>query len=149
MTSDLTSELKRAATSAFEQLGFFLPDHDLSEEQGGAPVVASCRVRFQGPVPGVMEVVTAGSFLEELAGNMLGDEDVPPRELILDALGEISNVICGNVLPSLGGRSAVFDLESPEVRMGEESTPPAGEKVAEVILGLDEGRAEISIHLDR
>lgn len=147
MTSELTFQLKRAATSAFEQLGFFLPDQDLSDEQSGAEVTASCQVRFRGPRSGAMEVVAAGPYLSELASNMLGDAGAPSREMILDALGEISNVICGNVLPSLGGTEAVFDLSAPEVRMGPPPPAEGTEQIARVLLGVDQGRAEITIRL--
>jgi len=148
MTSELTLELKKAATSAFEQLGFFLPDQDLSEEQSGAEVTASCQVRFQGPRSGAMEVVAAGPYLAELAGNMLGDAEAPSQEMTLDALGEISNVICGNVLPHLGGDEAVFDLSAPEVRMGPPPPVEGNERIARVLLGVGEGRAEITIRLE-
>lgn len=149
MTSDLTSELKKAATSAFEQLGFLLPDQDLSEEQEGAPVAASCRIHFRGPYSGAMEVVAAGAYLDELAGNMLGDGEAPSRDLVMDALGEIGNVICGNVLPALGGKNAVFDLQAPEVHPGTLPAAPGMEEVARVRLGVDEGRAELTVHLSR
>lgn len=148
MTSELMLELRKAATSAFEQLGFFLPDQDLSEEQSEAEVTASSRVRFRGPRSGVMEVVAAGPYLAELASNMLGDESAPSPEMVLDALGEISNVICGNVLPSLGGQEAVFDLSAPDVRMGPPPPSEDTEEIARVLLGVDQGRAEITIRLD-
>ena len=147
MTSELTSELKQAAISAFEQLGFLLPDQDISEEQEAAVITASCQVRFRGPYSGMMTVATAGSYLEELTGNMLGDGESPPVELVLDALGELTNVICGNVLPALGGKDAVFDLSPPNVHLGPLPVAPETEEVAKVRLGVDQGRAEITIHL--
>lgn len=148
MTTDLTGELRSAAISTFEQLGFLLPDKDLSEEQAQEQITASCRVRFRGPQSGALEIEVAGKFLASLVGNMLGEGDQPAPELQLDALGEITNVICGNVLPSLSGASAVFDLSAPET-FPDPLPPHATSKgrVARVILGLEEGRAEITIRL--
>ena len=69
--------------------------------------------------------------------------------MVLDALGEIGNVICGNVLPALGGKEAVFDLSAPEVRTGQLPEVSGMEQVAGIRLGVDEGRAELTIHLTR
>jgi CheY-specific phosphatase CheX len=148
MTSDLTLQLRQAAISTFEQLGFLLADEEVSEEQAAAPITGSSRVRFRGPHSGALEIEIAGNFLTELANNMLGVEGDPPREVVLDALGEVSNVICGNVLPFLSGPNAVFDLSAPEPST--EPLPPNASSrgnVAKVSVGLDEGRAEVTLRL--
>jgi len=148
MTADLTLQLKRAAISTFEQLGFMLADEEVSEEQAEASITGSSRVRFRGPHSGALEVEIAGDFLKELANNMLGVDGDPPREVILDALGEVTNVICGNVLPSLSGPNAVFDLSAPEPSM--DPLPPnanSSGNVARASVGLDGGRAEITLRL--
>jgi len=149
MKADLTRELKQAATSTFEMLGFLLPEEELTEEQSEAPVTASSRVRFRGPSSGVLEVEVAGGFLEELASNMLGlERDAVSGQVAQDALGEVTNVICGNALPALGGAAAVFDLSAPETNKG--PLPPSArpeDSIARVALGLDEGRAEITLRL--
>jgi hypothetical protein len=148
MTAELTSRLKQAAISTFEQLGFILADEEVTEEQAGAPVTGSSRVRFRGPRSGALELEIAGRFLTDMANNMLGTEGEPPEEVILDALGEVTNVICGNVLPSLGGPNAVYDLSAPEPSTS--ALPPSagsGENMARVSIGLDEGRADITLRL--
>jgi hypothetical protein len=56
-------------------------------------------------------------MLPELAANMLGmdmDEDVSIEEQ-QDALRELLNVICGNLLPQLGGTQEIFSIEVPEI----------------------------------
>lgn len=148
MTSDLTLQLKQAAVSTFEQLGFLLATEEISAEQAEAPITGSSRVRFRGPHSGALEIEIAGSFLTDLANNMLGVEGEPPREVVLDALGEVSNVICGNVLPALSGPNAVFDLSAPEPAT-EPLRPSASprENVARAVVGLDDGRAEITLRL--
>jgi CheY-specific phosphatase CheX len=145
---DLTAELQKAASSTFEQLGFLLPETDLSEEQAQAEVMGSCRVRFRGPRSGALEIEVAGDFLLELASNMLGGEEASSPEILVDALGEVANVICGNVLPSLAGPEAVFDLSAPESAL--KPLPPSAHAqgpVARAVMGVEEGRAEITIRL--
>jgi hypothetical protein len=73
---------------------------------------------------------------------------VPPlaRTIQVDALGEVTNVICGNVLPALAGRDAVFDLGAP--RPLDAHAAPGSAAEAEVLLGLGAGRALVSLHLE-
>ena len=148
MTAELTLQLKQAAVSTFEQLGFLLADDEVNEDQAAAPISGSSRVRFRGPKSGALEIEIAGNFLSELANNMLEVEGEPTHEVIMDALGEVTNVICGNVLPSLSGPNAVFDLSAPEPSA--EPLPPSASTegtVAKVAVGLDEGRAEVTLRL--
>lgn len=149
MNADVSQQLKQAAISTFEQLGFLLATEEVSEEQTEADIAGSSRVRFRGPASGALEVEVAGSFLAELATNMLGAPEggVDP-DLMRDALGEVTNVICGNVLPAISGASAVFDLSAPEVYRDPlpPSATPEG-RIARVTLGLDDGRAEIALRL--
>jgi CheY-specific phosphatase CheX len=148
MNGDLMLELRKAASSTFEQVGFLFPEEEVTEEQAAAEVVGSCRVRFRGPLSGVLEMEAAGGFLGEMTGNMLGTEEEPSAEVVLDALGEVTNVICGNVLPALGGANAVFDLSAPEVSLHPLRPSAAREgQVAKVSLGVEEGRVEITLRL--
>ena len=55
--------------------------------------------------------------IPELANNMLGlddDADITDAEQ-QDALKEILNVICGNVLPAIAGDQVEFNIEAPEI----------------------------------
>ncbi len=150
MTSDLTLELERATNSAFEQLGFLLPDRELTEEQIRAPLTASCRIPFRGPRVGALEVQVAGNVLGNLALNMMGEEEEITQEILLDALGEISNVICGNFLPALGGMDAVFDLSTPEAFPQPLPEGKDGrEAAAKAVVGLESGRVELTMRLSR
>lgn len=143
MEADIRSALAQAATSTFETLGFLFAEEDLTEEQGRAALDAACRVRFRGPVSGALEIEVSGPVLGEFAGNMLGTEGAPPREMELAALGEVANVICGNVLPALAGTRAVFDLSAPETSTRPLLRRPVEGSVAEVVLGVGGGRVEI------
>lgn len=139
------SALLQAASSTFECLGFLLVDEEPDEVQEGArELEAACRVRFRGPISGALEMEVFGDVLGELAANMMGRDDAPPAEVCREALGEVANVICGNVLPAVAGTHAVFDLSAPET-----GTEPvlrrsqADDTVA--VMGLGTGRVEISL----
>ncbi len=138
--------LRQVSASTFEDLGFLLPDADLSRIQLDAPLQAAAQVRFKGPFEGCLIVALHGEILAPLAANMLGEDSHPSPELQKDALGEIANVICGNILPPIAGESAVFRLSSP-VQPDSGCRQGAMELAAATALGLDEGRAEVSLYL--
>jgi CheY-specific phosphatase CheX len=144
----LEKELYRAAAVTFEELGFLFPSPDIDSECDAA-CEAVAGVRFFGPVSGSLFVTARGGLLPVLAANMLGEDDAPSGVHQYDALGEVANVICGNVLPSIGGNRAVFQLESPKVVGYSDSvTSGNGEPTATVRLSLDEGQADVMLYVE-
>lgn len=115
MPEDVALEVAEVARETMEKLAFvFALDGAAAEGQGASP--EHCvRVAFRGPRKGALEVALTESALPELAANMLGVED--PGELSggerVDALRELANVICGNLLPRLFGEEAEFTLGTP------------------------------------
>ncbi len=150
MSGDTTAKLYQAAALIFEELGFFFAEVDLTEEQEEAPLEGAARVRFVGPMTGLIEVRIAGGIMGEIAANMLGQDEPPGVEVQRDALGELTNVICGNLLPALAGARGVFDLSQPLVaaRSEEIGEAPDWERAVLVKMGLDEGRAEVLLIVD-
>ena len=144
MDSNMKSALQQAVSSTFEHLGFLLPDEEVSEDQGAAVLEASCRVRFGGPVSGALEIEVFGPVLPELTANMLGCEGTPAPELSLEALGELANVVCGNVLPAVSGVRAVFNLSAPETATTPMLRRPLDDgALASCLLGVGVGRVEV------
>jgi len=144
MSKKLETELYKAATLTFEELGFLLPTPEIDEQQLNAQVEAAVSVDFDGPFAGKLLVRLCGGLLPIIAANMLGEEDAPSKSLQYDALGEIANVICGNMLPGIAGSEDVFHVSAPKLA---ESTdlPP----VAEVQVGLGLGRADLLLFVSR
>ena len=75
------------------------------------------QMAFIGPVCGGLTMVFPAVMCAEVAANMLGlDED---DELAIaggqDALKELVNVVCGQVLTEVAGEEPVFDLTVPEI----------------------------------
>jgi len=65
---------------------------------------------------------------------------------VRDALGEVANVVCGNLLPEIAGRDAVFRLDAPRAFDG--AGCGHGTPAAALSLGVDGGRAELALHLE-
>ena len=85
-----------------------------AEQSPEADMAVGAEVAFHGPVEGRLLLAASEGVLCELATNMLGlDADAPPTEHQEDALRELGNVICGNLLPALYGAEAVFHIDAP------------------------------------
>lgn len=146
--------LNQVGEEIFESLAFMLVMPGIDDEDAPPPAPEAriaAQVEFSGPFDGSVAVVLQRDMLVELATNMLGmDEDQPPGpEAQTDALKELLNVICGNLLPKLAGAEAVFDVHPPEL-LDSGQLPdrwrdqgPAGR----CELPLDTGSAELAIYL--
>lgn len=144
MSIRLEAELYKAATLTFEELGFLLPTPEMDEQQLNAQVEAEVSVEFEGPFSGKLLLRVCGGLLPIITANMLGEEDVSSKSLQYDALGEIANVICGNMLPGIAGSEKVFHVRAPKIAEGIDLPP-----VAEVQVGLGEGRADLLLFISR
>lgn len=109
--------LTSVATETLEQLAFLFsfPDDGQSEKDFDSSVAA--RVLFTGPFSGALVMTISVQVLSELTSNMLGveSEQETTSEQNNDALKEAINVICGNLLPAIAGKKAVFDINEPRV----------------------------------
>jgi CheY-specific phosphatase CheX len=84
-----------------------------------------------------------------IAANMLSD-DVPNAQQKKDALGEIANIICGNVVPSLGRGGRGYKIESPRFLNKDDllKEEKQGQPLAEITLNFNQGRADIKFFVD-
>ena len=140
--------LQSATTSTFEELALLLAE---PAEDGGAtvPLAGGVRVSFSGPLSGHLTVHVTGDLLGAVAANMLGRDVDPADPICRDALGELANVLCGTLLPSLAGRRAEFRLAPPawlSPSSPAAAASPAGATAA-IRLALEPGRAEVALHL--
>jgi CheY-specific phosphatase CheX len=83
---------------------------------------------FDGPFKGSLALAVPEPFGGQVAANVLGlDMDDPKTEngtvcqtetnCAVDALKELLNVTCGNLLTAIAGDEPVFDLTVPEVTL--------------------------------
>lgn len=146
MNSQLRSHLAWATLSTFEDLGFVLPVPQVDEAQAAIELAWAARVTFDGPVCGHLELRATNDVANELAANMLGVAEAPEESLKCDALGELANVICGNVVPSLAGPRDIFDLERPEASAYRPDRADEDEDSEVVLeLGVESGRVEVAL----
>ena len=103
---------------------------------------------FCGPFGGEVVVAVSADLLSAIAANMLGDEQRVSPAQELDALGEVANVVCGNLLPAIAGEQAAFRIGAPEVAAGPglpwADAPPS----AHVYMDLDGGQADLWLFLE-
>lgn len=138
--------LVAATTRTLEEMCFFFIAPDLTDEHRAARPDAAMSVRFDGPMSGRLVVRLCGGMMNRLAANMLGGTDGGPT-LQRDALGEVANVVCGNLLPLIAGPGAEFALGAAQPMAAIEAL--AAPPVAAVQVGFDDaGRADVFLYLD-
>ncbi|MEP6998952.1 MAG: chemotaxis protein CheX [bacterium] len=137
--------LASTATRTLEDMCFFAVSPLLSDLQRDARTDGAMEVLFHGPKSGRLVIRLAGGALTTLASNMLGDVYGSP-DMQLDALGEVANVICGNLLPVICGTREVYHISVARSAVMLEWNEP-GLKAA-VRLGLqDAGRADLQLYM--
>ena len=112
----------------------------------------AAKVSFHGRFSGILIVAVSREILPELAGNMVGMEmggDVS-EEQQQDALRELINVICGNLLPAIAGKQEMFDIEVPEVLESENiaGCTEGRTLTAAAKLELDEGYVNLRLYCE-
>jgi len=148
MPESLSSSLVAAASETFESLAYLFAEEAVPESSVPASADGVVAVAFSGAAQGGVVLQLSGGVLPALAGNMLGVDDETSLPEQHDALGEVANVICGNVLPRVAGRTAVFVLGVPQRHADWESAVAAlGAVSARVRLELDGGRADVALVL--
>jgi len=149
MPESLETVLVCATQSALETTAFLFADAGLPADadavEAPAPIVAT--VTFEGARAGALSVAFPARLLPVLAANVLGEEDVPSDAMQYDALGELANIICGNVLPALDP-CGKYSLGPPSVVHGPVTLDQTGAvRVASGDLQLDGERIGTALWL--
>jgi CheY-specific phosphatase CheX len=148
MKRPLDKTLPDVAEQTLEDLAFMLP---MPGEETPPPIVngVTVVVRFRGPLSGILMLTVDAGMLPILAANMLGleEEDGAMLDHQYDALRELANVLCGNLLPAIAGKAAEFDVQPPTVlAKGADADIPEGlSMVGSARLALDAGASEITL----
>jgi CheY-specific phosphatase CheX len=115
MPESLEAVLVGATQSALEKTAFLFAEPgvpDAPSDEAVPPVFAT--VAFSGSHHGALSVEFPAKLLPVLAVNVLGEEDAPDAATQFDALGELANIICGNVLPALNP-DGKYSLGAPAI----------------------------------
>ncbi len=150
MSTTTDQLLRRATVSTFESLAFLFAEDECTGEQLAAPWGGSVSVEFHGPMRGRVVLRVTESLMPAIAANMLGDDESHLVPLQRDAIGEMTNVVCGNLLPLLAGTEAVFRLDAPHWRArttASEDSRAGDAPLSSVVLGMDDGRVEVQLYV--
>jgi CheY-specific phosphatase CheX len=142
----MVRSLSQTTAATFEDLALLFPDADLTPEQDAMPLDVTVSVDFRGPLTGRLVLRASECVMPAIASNMLGEDESKQVPLQRDALGELANVICGNVLPNIGGAEAVFHLAAPRVHsLGETLSRDEDAPKARATFGVEAGRVEAQL----
>ena len=152
MSSKIKTILSQKAEKTFEELAFlFVFSGDEADFAQADPAVAA-RVSFSGVFSGTLVMKLSAEVLPELTANMLGvnDEEETTLDQQYDALKETINVVCGNLLPELGGDQEVFNIDPPQIVAEDEAVKKDNEQslVCNATLAFDEGICELFLFSD-
>lgn len=153
MNEKISKILAGIAAETFEGLAFMFgfPEEDENADSGESMIVT--RVGFRGPFSGQMIMAVTQQTVQELTENMLGLDDgeaeISPDDQN-DALKETTNVICGNLLPAIAGKDAVFDIQPPEILADGSSLEKTshGEPMSVAKLSIDDEPCRLSLYID-
>ena len=149
MKQQIENVLKEASIKTFEDTCFMYLVPELKDEQKKHPLEAAAEVKFKGDSSGHLILAVTGDLFSAIAKNMLSCES-PTVLQKKDALGEVANIICGNVIPSLERTSKEgYKIHSPKF-FGKDDMKKEehGRPLAEVMLNLNQGRADIKIFVE-
>lgn len=119
MNQDHAEILTESVSEVLETIAYLCPVPVAGEENGqdtDSDGKSDCiGITFQGPVSGKLFITFPDTLSLMIAASMLGIEENDPdlQKKRIDAIKEILNIICGNLLIKLYGESVVFRIGSP------------------------------------
>lgn len=148
MTAAADGRLAEVTIDTLEKLAFLFASSVEAAPEVEESHLTTVRVEFTGAFAGGVEVSLSGPVLAELAANMLGAMDGEPLapDAQLDALKELANVVCGNMLPALGGDEAEFNIRAPQPVPADR--PAWAAPAACCCLALDNGICRVRMRVD-
>ena len=145
MTRAYDQHIYRTTAETMESLALMFPVPEEDAVVFGIMPDRVARVDFTGPFDGSLTITFSDELMLELAGNMLGTTDVSDISLEQqdDALKELLNVICGNLLPQIVGHEAVFRVCSPRI-LSDAGEASGHEEIGDARLFLENGVVEVT-----
>src|SRR4051812_34728924 len=106
MIDDLDQLVASAVTSVFAtMLNFPVVKEAPGAEIANGEAHVAGSVGFIGPVIGVVYVYSTASFATKVTRGLLGLKDTEPgTDMVNDAVGEITNMVVGNIKSKLADR---------------------------------------------
>lgn len=118
MQQQKSATLTAIFSDVLANLAFMFTDEDDAPPEADG-VWSEASIEYHGCVGGALRLVYPEPFAIELAANLLGTdpagEDVGAQAA--DAVKELMNIICGQLVTALHGTEAVFNLSIPQVEV--------------------------------
>lgn len=148
MLESLEAVLVGATQSALEKTAFLFAEPVGPESVAGdaVPSAVVATVAFTGSHFGAFSIALPTRLLPVLAVNVLGDDDAPDEATQRDALGELANIICGNVLPALNPEGK-YSLGPPAVSESAAAVAADAVRVARGDMQVEGEKVEASLWL--
>jgi CheY-specific phosphatase CheX len=156
MRESLESILVGATQRALETTAFLFAEPgapDATDGDASTADAAGCdrasvaaTVTFTGSHNGALCIEFPVRLLPVLAANVLGEEDAPDEATQHDALGELANIVCGNVLPELNP-DGKYSLGPPAVGAVAAVVPGDAARVASGDMQVEGGKVATSLWL--
>lgn len=109
--------IENAFCSVLEKMAFVFaePMHPPVEPPAGSDSYTLVSMRFGGVLHGSMDLALPDSVCAEIAANMVGcgEQAADSPGQTVDAVKEVLNVTCGQILTDLAGERPMFDLSIP------------------------------------
>ncbi len=145
MTEHVKETIYRVAEDVLEKLAFLFSFREDERDHMDYATAMAASVSFGGEFEGSLIMAVSEDVLPELAANMLGiEEQTTPAEQ-QDALKELINVVCGNLLPEIAGKKNLFNVNPPTIIPRDDAilAESGPRPVAMAKLALEEGQCDI------
>ncbi len=150
MKTQVEKFLIESTVKTLEDLCFMYQEPELKDAQENLPLEAAAEVKYRSDdFTGKLVIETRGGLFSAIATNILSIDN-PSTKQKKDALGEMANIICGNVVPSLGEGGREYKIEAPRSLNKDDLLKEKlrEEPVAAITLNFNDGRVDIKLFVD-
>lgn len=152
MSEQLSEILYRVAEDILESLAFLFPVLDEEKKNINNLRLQGASISYRGPFSGCLVIFVSETILPDLVRNMLGVDAWEEVSLAQqhDALMELLSIVCGNLLPAVAGKKALFNVGVPRLFSLEEYNVLIKKQnpVSRVTLDLETGHIDFNLFLD-
>jgi len=142
--------LYRVTEDVLGKLAFMFTFSEDERELIESDSVLTASVSFEGLYKGTLVMTISDHVLPELTGNMLGieEDETSTSEQQYDALKELLNVICGNLLPEIAGKEAIFKVGMPQIYLKQAPSFSGLTSVSSAKLAIEDGECDIHLFIE-